>query len=63
MTDWPESTLDRMIEAGTAVLGISVDPAWQESIRLNLRTTLLAGFLVAGFDLPDAADPAELFVP
>ena len=53
--------LDALIEAGTALLGIPVDPAWHESIRFNLEVTLRHAAAVEAFQLPDEAEPAPVF--
>lgn len=53
--------LDALIEAGTALLGIDADPAWQEQIRLHLRISLDHARNVASFPLPDETDPAPVF--
>jgi hypothetical protein len=61
MTDTTPPDLDAMITAGTAVLGISPDPAWQAAIRAHLETTLRHAGAVEAFALPDEADPAPVF--
>lgn len=64
MTDTPEpdpASLDAFIAAATAVLGIQIDPAWQDAIRANLAVTLRHAAAVAAFDLPDEAEPAPVF--
>ena len=56
-----DSDLDRLIDAGTALLGIPVDPAWREAIRANLEVTLRLAATVDAFPLPDEAEPAPVF--
>jgi hypothetical protein len=58
MTD-PE--LDAWIDAGTALLGIQIQPAWRAAIRLHLTITFGHARTVLAFDLPDTADPAPVF--
>ena len=53
--------LDAYAAAGTRLLGIATDPEWQGAIRANLRVSLTLGALVAGFALPDEAEPAAVF--
>jgi Protein of unknown function (DUF4089) len=53
--------LDAWIDAGTAVLGIDVQPEWRAAVRLHLTITLGHAGTVLAFDLPDDADPAPVF--
>jgi hypothetical protein len=63
MTDAPDAaTLDAMIDAGSAALGITIDPAWRDGVRLHLANTLRLARLVDGVALPDETDPAPVFV-
>lgn len=57
----PKDDLDALIDAGTALLGIPIDPAWREAIRANLAVTLRLADSVDRFPLPDEADPAPVF--
>jgi len=56
-----DADLDALIDAGTALLGITVDPAWRDAIRTNLAVTLSLSATVDAFPLPDDADPAPVF--
>ena len=58
MTD---TELDNWIDAGTALLGIAVQPEWRAAIRLHLGITLGHANTVLAFRLPDEADPAPVF--
>jgi hypothetical protein len=58
MTD-PE--LDAWIDAGTALLGIPIQPEWRAAIRLHLTITFGHTDTVQAFELPDDADPAPVF--
>lgn len=60
MSDDP---LAAMICAGTALLGISVDPDWHDAIYAHLDVCLRMGTEVAAFPLPDEAEPAPVFIP
>ena len=52
---------DAMIVASAEALGLTLDPAWQESIKLNLRLVLRHAALIDAFPLPDDAEPAPVF--
>lgn len=54
-------TLDALIDAGAAALGLKIDPAWRETIRLHLGISLDLAASVDAFALPDDADPAPVF--
>jgi 1-carboxybiuret hydrolase subunit AtzG-like len=56
-----DAQLDAWIDAGTAQLGIPVQPAWCAAIRLHLKITLGHARTVQTFALPDEADPAPVF--
>jgi Protein of unknown function (DUF4089) len=58
MTD-PE--LDAWIDAGTALLGIPIQPEWRAAIRLHLTITFGHAITVLAFGLPDEADAAPTF--
>lgn len=53
--------LDAYIDAAAALLAIPLDPAWVASIGANLTVLGAAADLVAGFPLPDEAEPAPVF--
>jgi hypothetical protein len=59
MTD---DDLDALATAGAHLMGVTVDPAWREAVRTNLRVSIALGALVASFELPDEAEPAPVFV-
>jgi hypothetical protein len=56
-----ESELDALIEAGTAALGIPIQPEWRDAVRLHLRITLDHAANVLSFPLDDNAEPAPVF--
>ncbi len=58
-----DDDLDAFAAAGARLLGIPLAPEWRAGIRANLRVSLTLGTLVAGFDLPDEAEPAPVFIP
>ena len=45
-----ETTLDAWIDAGTAALGLTVEPEWRQAVRMHLRISLghAATVLAAG---------------
>ena len=53
--------MDKLIEAGTALLGIAVQTDWLPTIRANLEVTLRLAAMVEAFELPDEAEPAPVF--
>lgn len=53
--------LDALIAAGTSVLGLEVEPSWQDAIRAHLAVTLRHAAMVGAFALPDEAEPAPVF--
>jgi hypothetical protein len=61
MTEADNDTLDKLIDASTAALGLSIDPNWKPTIKANLQVTLLLAASVAEFELPDEAEPAPVF--
>ena len=56
-----DDELNALIEIGTRVLGLQVQPEWQDSIRAHLATNLRLATLVSEFDLPDELDPAPVY--
>ncbi|MCJ2129829.1 DUF4089 domain-containing protein [Methylobacterium sp. E-045] len=52
---------DAYIDAASALLGIPLDPAWVAAVGANLTVLQSAAGLVAGFPLPDEAEPAPVF--
>jgi hypothetical protein len=56
-----DNDLDSLIAASAQALGLPVDPAWHAAIRFNLDVTFRLAALVAGFPLPDNAEPAPVF--
>jgi hypothetical protein len=52
---------DDFIEAAAKSLDLSLDPAWNPSIRSNLEVTFKLARLVEEFPLPDDAEPAPVY--
>jgi len=58
----PDDPLGDFIDAGARLLGLPVESAWKPGVRANLEVTLRLAALLTEFDLPDAAEPAPVFV-
>jgi hypothetical protein len=56
-----ESKEAAMVAASAQALGLKLDPAWEASVRFNLRLILRHAALVDEFPLPDDAEPAPIF--
>jgi hypothetical protein len=54
--------LDDLIDAAARSLDLPIEPAWKAAVKINLQVTLGHGAHVAEFKLPDAAEPAPVFV-
>ncbi len=53
--------LDSLIAANAQALGLTLDPAWHNSIKFNLGLILRFGALVDVFPLADEAGPGPVF--
>jgi hypothetical protein len=61
MSDRDEETLDKLIDAGAAALGLPIEPAWKPAVKANIEVTLRLAATVDAFELPDEAEPAPVF--
>jgi hypothetical protein len=61
MSEPDDETLTGFMRSGAKLLGLPVDPAWEDSVRGHLRVSLRHAALVEGFPLPDDAEPAPVF--
>lgn len=52
---------DALVAASARALGLSLEPAWRDSIKFNLRLILEHAARVDTFPLPDEAEPAPVF--
>jgi hypothetical protein len=57
----PPDGIAALVAASAHALGLSLDPAWHDSIAFNLRLILRHAALVEEFALPDEAEPAPVF--
>jgi hypothetical protein len=53
--------LDEFIAAAAAALQLPLEPDWQAAVKANLAVTLQHANFVAGFALPDEAEPAPIY--
>jgi Protein of unknown function (DUF4089) len=53
--------IDGLMLASAQALGLTIDPAWRDSVKSNLRLVLDHAARVEAFPLPDDAEPAPLF--
>ena len=53
--------IDGLMTASAQALGLTIDPAWRDSVKSNLRLVLDHAARVEAFPLPDDAEPAPLF--
>jgi hypothetical protein len=56
-----EATLDALIDAGTASVGIEMKPEWRQAVRMHLAISLGHAATVLQAKLPDEVDPAPVF--
>ena len=56
-----EAALDALIDAGTAMLGIEMQPEWRQAVRMHLAISLGHAAAVLQAPLPDQLDPAPVF--
>jgi hypothetical protein len=57
----PEISIDSFVTASAQALGLTLDPAWHDSIAFNLRLIMRHAALIDEFALPDDAEPAPVF--
>jgi hypothetical protein len=53
--------VDGLMTAGVQALGFSIDPAWRDGVKFNLRLVLSHAARIDAFALPDDAEPAPVF--
>lgn len=46
-----------------AVMGLSIEPEWLDSVVANMAATARAAELVLGLELDEHVEPAPVFVP
>ena len=53
--------VDELMAASAQALGLTIDPAWRNSVKFHLRLVLDHAARVDAFELPDEAEPAPIF--
>jgi hypothetical protein len=56
-----DTQLDALIDAGTAALGIEMQPEWRDAVRMHLVISLSHAQTVLDEPLSDHLDPAPVF--
>ncbi|MEZ5852910.1 MAG: DUF4089 domain-containing protein [Hyphomicrobiaceae bacterium] len=59
--DPSQDTLDALIAANAALLGLVLAPEWRATVRQSLAVSFRLAALVEDIDLPDEAEPAPVF--
>jgi hypothetical protein len=57
------TALEAFIDAGAALSGLPVDPAYRPGVKIHLNAVTNAAKLVLAFELEDDAEPAPVFWP
>jgi hypothetical protein len=57
------AALEAFIDAGAALNGLAVDPAYRTGVKVHLNAVTNAAKLVLAFELEDDAEPAPVFRP
>jgi hypothetical protein len=53
--------VEDLMASGAQALGLTIDPAWRDSVKSNLRLVLDHAARVEAFPLSDEAEPAPVF--
>ena len=56
-----EDAIDGLVTASAQALGLTIEPAWYNSVKFNLQLILHFAALVDEFPLPDDTEPAPVF--
>lgn len=54
---------EAFLDATTAAMGLTVDPAWRPAVLDNLQRSRQIAQAVLNFPLPDDVEPASIFRP
>ncbi len=57
------AALESFIDAGAALNGLTVDPAYRTGVRIHLNAVTNAAKLVLAFKVEDEAEPGPVFKP
>jgi hypothetical protein len=55
--------MDAFIDAGAALNGLGIDPAYRQGVKIHLNAVTNAARLVLAFEVKDDAEPAPVFRP
>ncbi len=55
--------LGAYVDAVAVLVGLSLDPAYRPGVLLNLQRIAEMAALVTEFPVPDACEPAPVFLP
>ncbi len=56
-----EAALNALIDAGTAAIGIEMQPEWRSAVRMHLAISLSHARTLLEMPLDDHLDPAPVF--
>ena len=57
------AALDAFIDAGAALSGLTVDPAYRTGVRIHLNAVTNSAKAVLAFEIKDDAEPGPVFRP
>jgi hypothetical protein len=57
------SAMDAFIDAGAALNGLDIDPAYRQGVKIHLHAVTNAAKLVLAFQVEDEAEPGPVFRP
>jgi hypothetical protein len=57
------AAIEAFIDAGAALSGLAVDPAYRPGVKIHLNAVTNAAKLVLAFELEDDAEPGPVFRP
>lgn len=55
--------LEALVDAGAAMNGLTVDPAYRAGVKVHLNAVTNAAKVVLAFEVKDDAEPAPVFRP
>jgi hypothetical protein len=58
-----DPAMDAFIDAGAALNGLGIDPAYRQGVKVHLNAVTNAARLVLSFEAEDDAEPAPVFRP
>jgi hypothetical protein len=58
-----DDDLDRYLDSGAALMGLTIRPEWRDGVRANLAILFAQGTRLLDEALPNEAEPAPVFRP